>query len=136
MTRRPTRRLLCVGLMLALAAPAGASAAAAATAGGDAAPIALLMFEEPGCPWCQRWHEEVGVGYPKAPEGQRAPLRRLKISDARALDVSLRTAVTMSPTFVLVANNREVGRITGYPGAAFFWGLLDKLLEQQDRGEY
>lgn len=90
----------------------------------------LLMYEEAGCPWCRRWHAEVGAGYPKSPEGLRAPLRRLNISDAKRSDVKLASPITASPTFVLVDNGMEVGRITGYPGADFFWGLLGELLKK------
>ena len=35
-----------------------------------------------------------------------------------------------APTFVLVEDGRELGRIEGYPGEDFFWGLLGKLLEK------
>ena len=31
---------------------------------------------------------------------------------------------------MLVENGQEVGRIEGYPGDAFFWGLLERLVEQ------
>lgn len=93
-------------------------------------PVELLMFEEPGCPWCKRWHEEVGVGYPLTPEGKRAPLRRLELARAGQAGVRLASPVTASPTFVLISEGREVGRITGYPGAAFFWGLLEGLLKK------
>ena len=37
--------------------------------------------------------------------------------------------------FVLVDNGREFGRIRGYPGDTFFWGLLANLIERLDRGE-
>jgi hypothetical protein len=40
-----------------------------------------------------------------------------------------------TPTFVLVADGREVGRITGYPGEDFFWGLLQRLIEAHDRAQ-
>jgi hypothetical protein len=30
---------------------------------------------------------------------------------------------------VLVEDAREVGRIEGYPGDGFFWGLLDRLVQ-------
>jgi hypothetical protein len=36
---------------------------------------------------------------------------------------------------VLIEAGREVGRIRGYPGDTFFWGLLANLLERLDRGE-
>jgi hypothetical protein len=92
----------------------------------------LLMFEEPGCPWCKRWEAEVGIGYPRSAEGQRAPVRRLPLGKPPG-SVQLQTPVTMSPTFVLVDDGREVGRITGYPGADFFWALLGELVAKLDR---
>lgn len=105
------------GLMLALALLTATTAAAE-----------LFMFEESGCPWCRRWHAEVGIAYPKTPEGQRAPLRRLELHAARPAGVTFAKPVTVSPTFVLVEDGREVDRITGYPGADFFWGLLGEML--------
>jgi hypothetical protein len=87
----------------------------------------LVMFEERGCPWCRRWHEEVGPGYPKSAEGRRAPLRVVDMHSARPADLAHVPRVTVSPTFVLVDGGTEVGRITGYPGADFFWGLLAEL---------
>lgn len=91
------------------------------------------MFEEPGCPWCKRWHAEVGIAYPKTKEGQRAPLRQLALLQQKQANASLTTPVTVSPTFVLVDRGQEVGRIVGYPGPDFFWGLLGELLEKLDR---
>jgi hypothetical protein len=46
-----------------------------------------------------------------------------------ALPVRVRSPIIYTPTFVLADNGREVGRIEGYPGDAFFWGLLESLLE-------
>ena len=37
--------------------------------------------------------------------------------------------------FVLIDQGREIGRIRGYPGDTFFWGLLANLIERLDRGE-
>ena len=88
----------------------------------------LLMFELQGCPWCVKWHREVGPGYPVSAEGLRAPLRIVDIKAPLPGGLVLDKPVTASPTFVLVEEGREIGRITGYPGADFFWGLLDELL--------
>lgn len=94
-----------------------------------AAAVELLMFEKPGCPWCALWDREVGPGYPRTSEGRRAPLRRLALR-ARPAGIALALPVTHSPTFVLVDRGREVGRITGYPGVDFFWGLLAGMVER------
>ena len=90
----------------------------------------LVMFDEAGCPWCLRWRREIGPAYPNTPEGKRAPLRTIDISRARTSGIALAAPVRMTPTFVLVENGREVGRITGYPGPDFFWPMLDELLRK------
>lgn len=117
----PTRRILVSAVLgwLCLAAPVSAVAALGAE---------LVMFEEAGCPWCVRWHREVGPAYPNTDEGKRAPLRRVDISQAATSGVALAAPVTMTPTFVLANGGREVGRITGYPGADFFWPMLGQLM--------
>lgn len=90
----------------------------------------LVMFEEPGCPWCQRWHTEVGSGYGKSSEGGRAPLRVVDLHSAWPRELLFIKSIRASPTFVLIDGGKEFGRITGYPGADFFWGLLGQMLER------
>jgi hypothetical protein len=92
----------------------------------------LLLFETPGCPWCKLWDAEVRTAYLHSSEGQRAPLRRLDVSQARMSGVAFRAPVIASPTFVLADDGREVGRITGYAGADFFWGELNELFKRLD----
>lgn len=89
----------------------------------------LVMFEAPLCEWCEAWDDEVGVVYHKTSEGRRAPLRRVALHGPRPADLSLIMGMRYSPTFVLVNEGREVGRIVGYPGEDHFWGLLQVLLD-------
>lgn len=98
-----------------------------------AAPVSaaeLLMFEEVGCVWCAAWNEEVGDAYALTEEGRRAPLRRLDLHDGAPRDVTLSMRPQFTPTFVLVDEGREIGRIEGYPGEDFFWPLLNRLLDR------
>ena len=92
----------------------------------------LLMFEEHGCPWCARWNTDVGGVYAESEEGLRAPLRRLDIADQPVPGVEMARRAHYTPTFVLVDEGREIGRIEGYPGADFFWGLLRRMLREAD----
>ena len=85
----------------------------------------LVMVEEAGCVYCARWHAEVGQAYANGPEGKFAPLERVAIGDPSLAYLS---ALRYTPTFVLVEGRKEIGRITGYPGADFFWSLLAALL--------
>lgn len=89
----------------------------------------LWMFEEDGCVWCQRWRADIGDIYPKTAEGKQAPLRPFNIHrEQLPSDLQLNTKPHYTPTFVLIENNQEIGRIEGYPGEDFFWGLLGQLL--------
>ena len=38
----------------------------------------------------------------------------------------------LTPLFVLVDRGHEIGRIRGYPGEDFFWGLLGALMKKLD----
>lgn len=89
----------------------------------------LVMIEEPGCHWCARWNEEIGVVYHKTEEGRAAPLRRVEINNLPS-DVTFASAPRYTPTFVLVDDGVEIGRIEGHPGDDFFWPLLNRLLER------
>jgi hypothetical protein len=95
----------------------------------------LIMFEQKSCVWCQRFDRAVGAVYDKTPEGQRAPLRRVDISKPQPQDLAFIKRERFTPVFVLVDNGREFGRIRGYPGEAFFWGLFATLLERLDRND-
>lgn len=88
----------------------------------------LVMFEEAGCGWCKKWNEEIGVVYDRTYEGQRAPLRRVDVNARRPSDIAHIRVVNFTPTFVLVEDGKEYGRILGYPGEDFFWPLLNDLL--------
>ncbi len=90
----------------------------------------LLMAEEPGCMWCQRWNEEIAQIYPKTVEGRAAPLERFDIRAGAPDGVTLDGAVRFTPTFILVRDGQEQGRIEGYPGEDFFWGLLGQLMDR------
>ena len=96
---------------------------------GPAQSAELLMFRQAWCHWCDQWEREIGVVYEKTDESHIAPLRRLDIHDSLSHH-TLQLRPRFTPTFVLVSDGKEVGRIEGYPGEAFFWGLLGKLLEQ------
>lgn len=91
----------------------------------------LFMAEEVGCMWCAKWNAEIAEIYPKTPEGTAAPLRRYDLHSERP-DVDFVRKVHFTPTFILVHQGAEVGRIEGYPGEDFFWGLLNRLMVDAD----
>jgi thioredoxin-related protein len=92
----------------------------------------LIMLEQKGCAWCERWHAEIGGIYPKTSEGKKAPLRLVDIDEPIPDDLAGIRIERFTPTFVVVNEGKEVGRIRGYPGDEFFWFLLGEILAKTD----
>lgn len=113
--------VLAAGLLAGLASAGAVSPAQA----GE-----LVMFERKGCGWCRKFDADVAPVYERTEEGRRAPLRRLDLSQALPADIALASPVRFAPTFVLVDEGREIGRITGYASDEAFWGLLGALTEK------
>lgn len=88
----------------------------------------LVLFESEACTWCEQWDEEIAPTYPKTAEAKIAPLRRVDIHEELPADLREVKGVVFTPTFVLLHEGREIGRILGYPGEDFFWALLDELM--------
>ncbi len=95
----------------------------------------LVMFETASCPYCRRWHREIGPIYPKTPEARRAPLRRVDLDAPRPPDLTFVKGVAFTPTFVLVEDGREIGRFMGYGGDEQFWTLLAELMGKLAKAE-
>lgn len=119
-------RRLCLALMLG-----GPSLLTVILVGAPTAAVAddvLLMVEQVGCHWCEIWNKEIGVVYGLTEEGKRAPLRRVELSDPMPDDVTVHGQAHFTPTFILLRDGAEIGRIEGYPGEDFFWPMLNQLL--------
>ena len=93
---------------------------AMATAG-----VRLIMVEQDGCRYCIEWDREIAPKYPKSAEGRFAPLQRAKRGDAALKNFN---PVIYTPTFLVVRNGEELGRVTGYAGKMFFYEELDEQL--------
>lgn len=91
------------------------------------AKVQMVMVEQDGCAYCQRWDAEIGPIYPKTDLGAAAPLRRIDLHDPVPADLELARRLTFTPTFVLVVDGVELNRIEGYPGEDFFWALAERM---------
>ncbi len=90
----------------------------------------LVMLEQTGCEWCERWHEEIGPIYPKTSEADIAPLRRVDIDDTWPEDLKNIRIDQFTPTFILVNDGLEIGRLRGYAGEDFFWFLVGEMIKK------
>ena len=91
----------------------------------------LVMFDRKGCPWCAKWHAEIGEkGYATAPEAVTAPLRVYVLGTPMPQDIKKLMPIVGTPTFVLVENGVEIDRFEGYPGKSVFFGRLQLALDR------
>lgn len=125
---RRGQRLACLLSVLIFAAMPLGGGPGGMAAGADLSGLRLVMIEEDGCSFCLRWKRDVGVGYPLSEEGRRAPL---VLVDRWSREAQTLGRIVYTPTFVLVRDGVEQGRIVGYPGADFFWTMLAELLGKQ-----
>ena len=88
----------------------------------------LLMMEQPGCVWCARFNAEIAPAWPKTEEGRTAPLRRVDITGKWPDDLAHIAKERFTPTFVLIDDGKEIGRIRGYVGDEFFWYRIGELI--------
>jgi hypothetical protein len=109
--------LTALALLVLTALPAGAAE--------------LIMFDRKGCPWCAKWHAEIGVdGYAAAPEARSAPLKVQLLGQPMPGYIKKLMPIVGTPTFVLVDNGMEIDRFEGYPSKGVFFGRLQLALDK------
>ncbi len=113
-------RALALGLAIAIPALAPASAAE----------LSMLMVEQPGCHYCARFDDEIAPKWPRTDEGRAAPLQRMRLGATPPEGVTLNGPPPLTPTFVVLVDGAEHGRLVGYPGEDFFWPMIAQLIER------
>lgn len=91
----------------------------------------MVYIWEKGCGYCEQWDEEIAPIWDKTDEGQRLPLRKVRISEPLPEDLKDIGPLNYTPTFVLVHEGEEIGRIPGY-NPEFFWAFVNALIDKLD----
>jgi thioredoxin-related protein len=113
------RKLIQIAIAVIMIVTAQASAA-----------YELIMVEQKGCHYCERWKEEIGPIYPKTDVGMFAPIRMVDITNVETTP-EIADAVVFTPTFIITDGDREITRMEGYMSEDFFWGVLEMILERE-----
>ena len=88
--------------------------------------LELLFITSEYCPFCKAWERDVGQIYEDTPYAQKATLRRVDLKDIDSALPPRSADVFGTPTFLIVENNTEIGRIEGYQSSdLFFWALSE-----------
>jgi hypothetical protein len=113
-----SRRSLLIASMAVIVAPS-------AFAASKRPDISLIMVDDPNCSYCRKFEAEIGGRYPKMAQGRFAPLFKVR---RKSPELARFNPVIYTPTFLVIRGTEELGRITGYPGAEYFFSELDPLL--------
>lgn len=115
-----------VASFLFIAMPFAAASGPVNGVGGAGGGNWLLMVTSNSCPWCEAFEAEVGAGYPATEEAMSLPLKRHDIFQKFPAEFADLVPATMTPTFIIIRDGIEKGRIVGYPGAELFWWRLSE----------
>lgn len=88
--------------------------------------LELVFITSEYCPFCKAWERDVGFIYDNTPYADKAPLRRVDFRDVASVLPLNSVDVSGTPTFLILENNNELGRIEGYQSSElFFWALSE-----------
>ena len=116
------RRVIASLAALSLAGARGASAADTQWR--------LLQVRQAGCPLCAAWDRQVAPGYGQTATGRRAPLLRVDIDGPWPDGLVLSARPRVTPSFVLLRQGVEMGRMEGFSSPADFHAELALLLQR------
>lgn len=93
-----------------------------------AATTEVVIFEAPGCVYCELFRRDVLPGYQASLRARTTPLRFV---DVDAVDRTLLPSappLAMLPTTIILRDGQEIGRIEGYTGPDNFQAVLTHVL--------
>lgn len=94
--------------------------------------VELLVFEHRDCVYCRVFRADTLPRYKESENAVKAPIRFVSIEHTSTDNLKLNGAIQMVPTFVLMQDGREVGRIAGYWAPDNFFKMLSNLMLRTD----
>ncbi|MEQ1671926.1 MAG: thioredoxin family protein [Hyphomicrobium sp.] len=90
--------------------------------------LQLVVMETPDCIYCSIFRRDVLPSYEISERGKEMPVRFLDVNDVPKTGIELQSPIDILPTFVIVKDNHEIGRIPGYMGPEDFFHSINYLL--------
>ena len=90
--------------------------------------LQLVVMEAPGCTYCDIFRRDVLPSYEASEQAKDMPVRFVDVNDLPKTQIELQSQIDILPTFVIVKNNAEIGRIPGYVGPEDFFHSVSYLL--------
>ena len=93
-----------------------------------AAEARLVVYEIEGCATCAEFRRVVLPAYWGSRQAAELPIEIVDLNALGTNGHALRHRLDVVPTFVVMADGREIGRIEGYPGPDNFAVAIEVIL--------
>lgn len=90
--------------------------------------LQLVVLEVEDCIYCDVFRRQLLPAYQSSRQGRKAPVRFVDINDPALGEIGLTAPIGTVPTFVVLEDNREIGRIPGLMGHHDFFRAIDYIL--------
>ena len=89
----------------------------------------MLMITDKNCLYCKIWEKQIGKIYPKTDIAKKFPLQRIEVKNFINYKKYDLKKTNITPTFILIKNTKEEGRIEGYTNPEMFWWQVDEIMD-------
>lgn len=90
--------------------------------------LQLIVMEAPGCIYCDLFRRDVLPAYQKSPRAKILPVRFIDVNNLDDAKLKVSSPVEIVPTFVVMRDDQEIGRIPGYVGPEIFYQSINHLI--------
>ncbi|CAM3441134.1 SoxS protein [Paracoccus nototheniae] len=94
----------------------------------QARPWQLMMVGSASCHYCRQWRAEIGPGFAASPAGRAAPLFEVDVDGPFPDGLALDRRPRITPSFILLSQGTERGRVEGYVGQTHFYPVLEDMM--------
>ncbi len=84
----------------------------------------LVMFSSPLCAYCAYFEQNVIPIYKHHDLAQIAPLNAVNMDEEGSGPYTLEKPIEVLPTFIVMRNGKEVGRLSGIPDKLYFLAFV------------
>ena len=89
----------------------------------------MIMITDKNCLYCIVWEKQIGKIYPKTEIAKKFPLHRIEVKNFVNYTKYDLKKTNITPTFIFIKNDNEVGRIEGYTNPEMFWWQVDEIID-------
>ena len=91
----------------------------------------MIMITDKNCLYCIVWEKQIGKIYPKTEIAKKFPLHRIEVKNFVNYTKYDLKKTNITPTFIFIKNDNEVGRIEGYTNPEMFWWQVDEIIDNE-----